>query len=90
MSNVLTLRISAAKLARLDRLAAAAGHDRSGYVRRLIEEAIESEGRAGRRQHKFASADLLGSLSIGAGPGTNENVRRTVRQRLTARRETYR
>jgi hypothetical protein len=76
MSSVLTLRISPAKLARLDRLAAAAGRDRSGYVRCLIEEATESEGRAGRRRHKFTSADLLGSLSIGAGPGTNENVRR--------------
>ena len=89
MSNVLTLRISPAKLARLDRLAAAAGRDRSGYVRRLIEDAIESEGRAGRR-HKFASADLLGSLSIGTGPGTNENIRRLVRQRLTGRREAHR
>ena len=80
MSNVLTLRISPGKLARLDRLAAAAGRDRSGYLRHLIEEAIESEGRAGRR-HKFASADLLGSLSLGIGPGTKKNIRRIVRHR---------
>lgn len=89
MSNVLTLRISPAKLARLDRLAAAAGRDRSAYVRRLIDDAIEGKGHAGRR-YKFASVDLLGSLSIGLGPGTNENIRRLVRQRLRGRREAHR
>jgi len=89
MSSILTLRISPSKLARLDRAAAAAGRDRSGYLRRLIDDALENDGRSGR-PHKFASADLMGSLCIGNGPGTNENVRRIVRQRLAARRETYR
>src|SRR5258708_18676049 len=85
MANVLTLRISPAKLAKLDKLAAGSGRDRSGYVRSLIDTALERPQRTAR--HKFASADLLGALSIGNGPATNENTRRIIRERLKVRRE---
>ena len=90
MSNILTLRISPARLADLDRAAAAVGRDRSGYVRQLIEQALLRKGRNSR--HKFASSDLLGSLSLGIGPATNRTIRRVVRQKLKlkARHETHR
>jgi uncharacterized protein (DUF1778 family) len=88
MSNILTLRVSPAKLAELDRAAAAVGRDRSGYVRQLIEHALSQKGR--RARHKFASADLLGSLSLGIGPATNKTIRHLIRQRLRGRHETHR
>jgi len=88
MANVLSLRISPAKLAKLDQRAAQSGRDRSGYLRELIDEALQRPQKPAR--HKFASTDLLGCLSLGVGPATNENTRRIMRQKLRQRHEAHR
>ena len=85
MAKVLTFRLSPGKLARVDRRAAELGRDRSGYIRALIDEALEQPARTGR--HKFASEDLIGAFSLGYGTADNATVRRLARERLPRRRE---
>jgi hypothetical protein len=85
MSNVLTLRLSPAKLARVDRRAAELGRDRSGYVRALIDEDLHLP--EGKRARRFASEDLIGAFHTGQGTADNALVRRLARQRLRERRE---
>lgn len=88
MSHILTLRISPAKLAKLDQKAAQSGRDRSGYLRELIDQALQGPQNPDR--HKFASTDLIGCLALGVGPATNENMRRIIRQKLKQRHEAHR
>lgn len=88
MSNVLTLRLPPAKLARVDRRAAELGRDRSGYVRALIDQDLEQP--AGARPHRFASEDLIGAFDMGQGTADNPTVRRLVRRRLLQRRAKHR
>ena len=85
MANILTLRLSPGKLARVDRRAAELGRDRSGYVRALIEQDLDRP--AEPRRHTFASEDLIGAFDLGQGTAENATVRRLARQRLLQRRE---
>ncbi len=80
MANVLTLRLSPGKLARVDRRAAEIGRDRSGYLRALIDQDLERPTESDR--HKFASEDLIGAFDTGQGTATNALVRRLARRRL--------
>ena len=82
MPNVLTVRMSPAKLAKLDRRAAQAGRERSEYVRALIEQDLKQQPESPR--HVFASGDLVGTFAIGV-PTDNRSVRRLIRQRLRER-----
>jgi predicted transcriptional regulator len=80
---MLTIRISPSTVAKLDRRAAEAGQDRSGYVRDLIEQDVNSS--ASRRERVFASGDLAGCVDTGIRRADNETVRRVIRERLLAR-----
>ena len=84
MANILTLRLSPAKLARVDRRAAELGRDRSGYIRALIEQDLEQPAEPRRRT--FASDDLIGAFNLGNGTADNATVHRLARQRLLERR----
>jgi hypothetical protein len=85
MSTILTLRLSAAKLARVDRRAAEIGRDRSAYVRSLIDQDLDHT--AGVSRHKFASEDLIGAFNLGQGTVDNSTVRHLARERLRRGRE---
>ena len=83
MSSVLTIRIAPQKLAKLDRRAAELGQNRSSYVRRLVEQDLESAPKP--RKHVFASEDLAGCVKTGIKSGDNATVRKIIRQRLLTR-----
>ena len=85
MANVVTLRLPAGKLARVDRRAAELGRDRSGYIRTLIDQDLAQPRE--RNRHKFASEDLIGAFNLGQGTADNATVRRLVHARLQRRRE---
>jgi predicted DNA-binding protein len=82
MTNVLTLRIPPDLLSKAEARAAQLGLDRAKYVRGLIEEDLARKEDSPK--HTFASEDLLGSVSIGEGPYTNQRVREVMRARLNA------
>jgi len=81
MPTILTVRIDADKLAKVDRRAAELGRDRSGYVRGLIEQDLKSAPEP--RRHVFASDDLVGCVSTGIKAGDNATVRKIIRERLS-------
>jgi hypothetical protein len=83
MSTVLTVRMPVQKLAKVDRRAAELGQDRSGYVRRLIDQDLSNAPKV--RKHVFASEDLVGCVSTGIRQGDNSTVRQVIRQRLLVR-----
>ena len=85
MTEVLTIRIAPHLLAQAEAKAARLGLDRAKYVRSLIERDLAEK--EPRKKHKFASEDLLGSMSIGGGPYTNQRVREMMRAKLLAKRE---
>ena len=85
MTKVLTLRIPPALLCQAEAKAARLGLDRAKYVRGLIEEDLAKK--EPKKKHKFASHDLMGSLSLGEGPYTNQRVRELMRARLLEKRE---
>ncbi len=85
MTKVLTVRIPPALLCQAEAKAARLGLDRAKYVRGLIEEDLAKK--EPKKKHKFASEDLIGSLSLGEGPYTNQRVRELMRARLLAQRE---
>jgi hypothetical protein len=88
MSHVLTVRMKPALLTKAAARAAQLGLDRGQYVRDLIERDVN--GNHDTRQPRFASEDFIGSVSLGAGPYTNERVRAAVRARLGGQREKHR
>ena len=67
----------------MDQRAAELGQDRSGYVRRLIEEDLKRPPKSGR--HIFASEDLVGCVSTGISRGDNATLRKVLRKRVLAR-----
>jgi len=79
MTNVLSVRLPSGKMARLDQRAASSGLDRSEFVRRLIEQALE-EPVAKNKGRRFASMDLCGHYSIGGG-SDNAAVRAALAKR---------
>jgi len=83
MPGVLTIRVSAAEMAKMDRRAAELGCDRSGYVRGLIDQDLKA-ARAPRK-HVFASQDLVGCVSTGIIRGDNRTTRKIIRSRLHGR-----
>ena len=85
MTQVLTLRIKPALLAKVSSRAARLGLDRGKYVRELIERDV-AQGDP-RSQRRFASEDFVGSVPLGLGPYTNDRVRDAVRTRRRAARE---
>jgi hypothetical protein len=86
MTQVLTVRVPPALVAKADARAAELGLDRGKYVRSLIEQDVSTRGRD-RRKRKFASEDFIGSVPLARGPYTNRRVRAIVRERLAAKRE---
>ncbi|HKY39027.1 MAG TPA: hypothetical protein VJN18_23980 [Polyangiaceae bacterium] len=86
MTQVLTVRVPPALVAKADARAAELGLDRGKYLRSLIEQDLSASARQ-RRQRKFASEDFIGSVPLGVGPYTNRKVQAVVRKRLTAKRE---
>ena len=85
MPNVITFRLSAGKLAKVDRRAAQLGRDRSGYVRALIDQDLQQP--SGSNRHKFASEDLIGAFNLRQGTANNATVRGLIRHQLLKRRE---
>lgn len=79
MTNVLSVRLPSAKMARLDQRAARNGVDRSEFVRRLIEEELERPVPKSKHR-KFASMDLCGRYSIGS-ESDNAAVRAALAKR---------
>jgi hypothetical protein len=86
MTQVLTVRVPPALVAKADARAAELGLDRGKYLRSLIEQDLSASAHQ-RRKRKFASEDFIGSVPLGLGPYTNRRVRAVGRQRLTAKRE---
>jgi hypothetical protein len=86
MTQVLTVRVPPALVAKADRRAAELGLDRGKYVRGLIEQDVTT---AARRPAKrtFVSEDFIGSMPLARGPYTNRRVRAIIREHLTAKRE---
>jgi predicted DNA-binding protein len=85
MSTVLTIRLPAAKVARVARRAAELGQDRSTYIRGLIEQDLSNAPKPSK--HVFASEDLAGCISTGLKIADNATVRKLIRQRLLERSE---
>jgi hypothetical protein len=86
MTQVLTVRIPPALLAKADARAAELGLDRAKYLRSLIEHDV-SAGERRQRKRKFASEDFIGSVPLGLGPYTNRRVRAVLRDRLAVKHE---
>ena len=80
MTKPISLRARPSVIAAIDARAARLGQDRTKYILTLVERDL-SEALTPRR-HKFASHDLIGSVSTGLKSGDNATVRRVVRQRL--------
>jgi hypothetical protein len=85
MTKPFSVRARPSLISAMDARAARLGQDRSKYILTLVERDLSSEKKT--RKHKFASYDLIGCVSVGNGPATNENTRRIIRQRLNERRE---
>ena len=85
MTRPFSLRARPSLIAAIDARAARLGQDRTKYILSLVEQDLTEDKKP--RPHKFASHNLMGCVSIGNGPATNENTRRTIRQRLMERRE---
>ena len=85
MTQVLTVRVQPALLAKADSRAAQLGLNRGKYLRDLIERDVAAG--AGKTPRTFASKDFIGSVPLGRGPYTNDRVRAALRSRLLARRE---
>jgi hypothetical protein len=89
MTKVLTVRIPPDLLTKAEARASRLGIDRAKYVRSLIEEDLEKEGKASKR--RFASEDLVGcceSPYLAKGTSaTNSRVRAVMRQRHLSKRE---
>ena len=79
------MRARPSLIAAMDARAARLGQDRTKYILTLVERDLIEDKKP--RKHKFASHDLIGCVSIGNGPATNENTRRIIQQRLKERRE---
>jgi hypothetical protein len=71
MTHVVSVRMPLRKVAAVDRRAADAGLDRTGYILRLVEQDLARRPTKGRR--RFASTHLFGKFS-GSG-STNAQVR---------------
>jgi hypothetical protein len=89
MTQILTVRVPPALVAKADARAAELGLDRGKYLRSLIEQDVRASGRE-QRKRKFASEDFIGSMPLALGPYTNRRVRAVVRKRLAAKREKIR
>lgn len=89
MTQILTLRVPPALVAKADARAAELGLARSKYLRSLIEQDVAESARK-RRQRTFASEDFIGSVPLGQGPYTNKKVRSVVEKRLAVKREKVR
>ena len=75
MTRIISVRIPVRKLAEMDRRAASAGLDRTGYLLRLLEIDTEQAPQAKRRA--FKSKHLLGHFkSLGS---TNPKARAALR-----------
>ena len=86
MTQILTVRVPPALVAKADARAAELGLDRGKYLRSLIEQDVNTSQKS-RRKRRFASEDFIGSTPLGLGPYTNRRVRAIVRERLVAKRE---
>lgn len=86
MTQILTVRVPPALVAKADARAAELGLDRGKYLRSLIEQDLETSATE-RSKRKFASEDFIGSVPLGLGPYTKQKVRGVVRERLQAKRE---
>lgn len=85
MTQVITLRIQPALLAKADSRASQLGLNRGKYLRDLIERDVAAD--SGKARRSFASESYIGSTPLGSGPYTNDSIRATVRTRLHAKRE---
>ena len=85
MTQVLTVRVQPALLAKADSRAAQLGLNRGKYLRDLIERDVAADD--GKKSRTFASKNFIGSVPLGQGPYTNGRVRAAVRSRLLGKRE---
>ena len=85
MTQILTVRVSPALVAKADARAAELGLDRGKYVRSLIEQDLDTARHP--RKRRFASEPFIGSVPLARGPYTNRRVRAIIRARLGATRE---
>lgn len=77
------MRARPSLIAAIDARAARLGQDRTKYILALVERDLNEEKKP--RRHKFASADLMGSVSTGIGSGDNATIRKIIQQRLKKR-----
>ncbi len=85
MTKVLTVRVSAELLDKVEAKAVRLGMERSKYLRSLMEEDANADFSTAAGQ--FASEDLVGSVPAGKGPYTNERIRKLVRAKWFEKRE---
>jgi hypothetical protein len=80
MTKLLSVRVDPGVMAQIDSRSAELGRNRSEYILALVERDLEQA--RGERGHRFASADLIGSLRTGISSGDNATVREIVRKRM--------
>jgi hypothetical protein len=76
MTRIVSLRIPVRKLAEVDRRAADAGLDRTGYLLRLLE--TDSASKPSGRRRSFKSKHLLGRFK--SSGSSNEKVRAAMKK----------
>jgi hypothetical protein len=80
MTKPFSLRARPSLIAAIDARAAKLGQDRTKYILSLVERDLGGE--LPESKHRFASADLIGSLRTGIRSGDNATVRAVIRRRL--------
>jgi hypothetical protein len=85
MTRPFSLRARPSLIAAIDARAAQLGQDRTKYILSLVEHDLTEKDKTPARRHKFASADLIGSVSTGIKSGDNATVRAVITQRLKER-----
>ncbi|HZR16958.1 MAG TPA: hypothetical protein VFE51_06490 [Verrucomicrobiae bacterium] len=77
MTQVISVRIPAQKVAAIDRRAADEGLDRTKYLLKLVEQDLAQRNR--RLKRRFASSHLLGKFH--SRGSSNAEIRRALKSR---------
>jgi predicted DNA-binding protein len=80
MTKLLSVRVKPELFSAIDARSDELGRNRSQYILGLIQRDLDEAH--GRRRHRFASDDLIGSIRTGIPSGDNATVREVIRKRF--------